>query len=72
MMIDLTKAAAKRGLEIHLGKTKILTNEIHEPVKFVRICGERIDILAYDGFTDYLGRRLCLGNLHTSCDFKWK
>jgi hypothetical protein len=64
MLEDLIVAAREVGLELHMGKTKVLTNDEGVTKKVLRIGGATIDVLPTPESTDYLGRRLCLGQLH--------
>ena len=66
MLQDLINAAQKAGLEIHLGKTKVLSNEVGQGLQSLQFSAGKVDILPLSGSTDYLGRRLCLGSLHDS------
>ena len=63
MIAGLKKAAASVGLQLHMGKTKILTNRFSGSVDSGEHCeidGERIDVLGADETTMYLGRSLNL------------
>ena len=62
MIQDLLREAAKVGLQMHMGKTKILTNEeSHATAGGSRkIDGQSIDIIAGDVGTMYLGRYLSI------------
>ena len=64
MLDDLICSAQEVGLEIHAGKTKILSNGIGKCTTrrqiFVR--GRRVEILPPWGSTAYLGRALCLSD----------
>ena len=64
MLQDLIVAAKEVGLELHMGKTKVLTNDEGFTKKVMRIGGATIDVLQTLESTNYLGRRLCLGQLH--------
>ena len=61
MIHDLSIAAEEVGLELHMGKTKILTNQ--EKTGSVEVRGARIDIVEE---TEYLGRRLTLKDTHAT------
>ena len=68
MVQDLKEAAAIRGLKIHSGKTKVLTNAARVTVAttpgYITVAGERYEVLAYDGCTRYLGRKICYDDPH--------
>ena len=54
------------GLELHMGKTKILSNGFgpdDENIE-VDILGQKVEILAPEESTTYLGKELCLTNIH--------
>ena len=63
MIHDLKEATAKRGLKIHSGKTKVLTNAwavtgTRVPSNIV-VDGEQYSVLGHDESTKYLGRKVC-------------
>jgi len=63
MLEDLQLAAGRVGLELHLGKTKILTNEFAKRSSSqagCRIQGAEVEILQVKEAIMYLGRSLCL------------
>jgi hypothetical protein len=64
MLEDLMTAAADTGLQIHLGKTKILSNSSTNNGGSLMASGRKIDIVPYSGSTEYLGRLLTLDALH--------
>jgi hypothetical protein len=67
MLRDLENAARNVGLEIHMGKTKILSNledELRKGPNYIQIAGHRVDILKHTEMTKYLGRALTFGDLH--------
>ena len=68
MMQDLKEAAAKRGLKIHCGKTKVLTNASRTTgatiPSSIAVAGEEYEILCYEGSTKYLGRKICYDDQH--------
>ena len=67
MLEDLTKRTKDVGLEIHLGKTKILNNMLGDgrvSSEGIDIGGEPIKILALNESTMYLGRKLTLSGYH--------
>ena len=61
---DRMSKARDAGLNIHIGKTKCLTNDGINKTWSLRADGANVEILSGAGVVDYLGRRLCLGNLH--------
>ena len=66
MLGDLITAAEKVGLSLHLGKTKILTNEFARPDAGKGQCfvgGKCVEILDAKDCTMYLGRNLNLWSL---------
>ena len=63
--------AQDTGLKIHMGKTKVLTNDGIIKTRYLRANGANIEILSGAGGVDYLGRRLCLGNLHDAEIDSW-
>jgi hypothetical protein len=67
MLTDLANAAKRVGLEMHMGKTKVLSNvedEDREGTSYINIGGSQVEILPLMGSSMYLGRLLCLGALH--------
>ena len=65
MLEDLVASARGVGLEIHMGKTKVLTNEDTNKSSSLRINGcKDVEILKGSASTEYLGRKLCFGALH--------
>jgi len=70
MIADLIDETGKVGLEIHIGKTKVLTSENQggeeemEEARHLEVRGNKIEILKKDGLTMYLGRLLSLQNPH--------
>ena len=62
MLGDLKRAALARGLKVHSGKTKVLTNEGgasgRSMIKQIDIDGEKYEVLAKDASTKYLGRKV--------------
>ena len=63
MVSDLKRAAHSVGLELHMGKTKVMTNEFARPegIKDTLLVDEtKIDILSSYDSTMYLGRSLNL------------
>ena len=69
MLRDLKSAAAKVGLELHMGKTKILANKHARDsvdTEEIIVAGENLDILGADEVTMYLGRHLTLNRTHAT------
>ena len=67
MLKDLANAAKRVGLEMHMGKTKVLSNvedEDREGTSYINIGGSQEEILLLMGSSMYLGRLLCLEALH--------
>eukprot|EP00973_Karenia_brevis_P025244 3482036-Karenia_brevis.AAC.1 len=64
MLEDLVIASRQVGLEVHMGKTKFLTNVVSAGGGRIKIFDKSVDILPIHGSTEYLGRRLCFGELH--------
>lgn len=68
MLEDLSVEAKKIGLNIHMGKTKILSTK--QPRRgvlaqsTVQVSGQRVEVLPYDGCTLYLGRQVCFQDFH--------
>jgi len=62
MLADLISECSQVGLEVHLGKTKIMSNgkDKDAEVRQVLVQGNRIEVLAPGGSTLYLGRDLSL------------
>ena len=68
MIQDLQKSAAKRGLKIHPGKTKVLTNAsavtgARRPSD-ITVDAQQFAVLGYEESTKYLGRTVCYNDLH--------
>ena len=68
MLADLDAAASTVGLEIHLGKTNIMCNEIawsdSGNEDLVYVAGKKVKVLGPDQSTPYLGREFSMGDLH--------
>jgi hypothetical protein len=67
MLQELRQAVGDVGLELHLGKTKILTNaqgRKQSHAKFARVGDNQIEILAPSEPTKYLGRALAFMDFH--------
>ena len=63
MLEDLKAAVGQVGLELHMGKTKVLRNEFgldENDDKYIEIDTEKVEILSTDDSTMYLGRNLSL------------
>ena len=63
MMEDLSAEAKKVGLEIHMGKTKILTNKQgrrKNKASYADVGSAKVEILSAGESTKYLGRDLNL------------
>ena len=60
-------AVYKFGLEIHFGKTKILSNVRDEERggrKSFEVKGKTVEYVSYGGSVEYLGRLFSFGDLH--------
>ena len=68
MLGELQEEANKVGLEVHFGKTKILSNvetrRGAERAKSVNVGDKSVEILPVEGTVSYLGRRLSFGAFH--------
>jgi hypothetical protein len=66
MLEDLATEAKKAGLEIHMGKTKIMKNGIgkSQQVEGVLVHGQRVEVLDKSTSTMYLGRSLNFTDTH--------
>ena len=64
MLSHLRVEAAKYGLAMHLGKTKILTSAACLSETTATICGSSVAILSPHESEKYLGRKLCLADYH--------
>ena len=64
MLRDLKDEAAKYGLAVHLGKTKILTNSNTNVASSISLSGHDVAILKQEESERYLGRQLSLGHYH--------
>ena len=65
MLRDLIEAVQKIGLEIHAGKTKILSNvsdDLRGKLSWVEVAGTNIETLKRKESTTYLGWELTLGD----------
>ena len=66
MLEDLVSAAQKVGLEIHTGKTKVLSNDPAGKKRTMRVGDSVVDILPATESTEYLGRKLTFGEMHST------
>ena len=67
MLEDLAKATDRVGLELHMGKTKIMANSwAHHASSssYVHAMGKKVEVLPLGASQAYLGRLLCLDTLH--------
>ena len=68
MLQDLQEAATKRGLKIHSGKTKVLTNAAAVTAtrvpSSITVHGESYAVLGYNVSTKYLGRKVRYDDPH--------
>jgi hypothetical protein len=67
MLKELEQAAKRVGLELHMGKTKILCNledASRGGSNYIEMSGHKLDILKLEESTMYLGRALTFGSLH--------
>ena len=64
MMCKLQDEALKFGLQMHCGKTKVLTNTATSDGDKIAVNGRDIDVLSQKASEKYLGRRLCMGEPH--------
>ena len=67
MLQDLATASKRVGLEIHMGKTKALSNiedERREGLDYIEVSGHKVDILKHGDSTKYLGMALSFESLH--------
>ena len=66
MIADLGKEASQYGLKLHMGKTRVLTNQaVDAPIKLP--CGpHEVQVLGMDEAEKYLGRNLATKDYHTT------
>ena len=66
MLTDLSQEAEKYGLEMHMGKTKVLWNGIgsSQPPSKLKINEQEVEILDPHASTMYLGKSLSLTEVH--------
>eukprot|EP00973_Karenia_brevis_P019315 2647724-Karenia_brevis.AAC.1 len=74
MLEELVTAASKVGLEVHMGKTAILTNSVRAHGGAIKVLDGHV---AIKSDTDYLGRKLSFHELHdieiqSRIDKAWK
>ena len=64
MLEDLINEARKVGLEVHLGKTSLLSNgmDSNKDVRSIEVQGNRVEVVEAGASTMYLGRALSLNN----------
>ena len=63
MIGDLAAVAQARGLKVHSGKTKVLTNagglRFRSLPEHIEVSAEKYEVLSYESSTKYLGRKVC-------------
>ena len=69
MLSDLQETAAQFGLELHLDKTKLLSN-LKRRVgrnarKNVAFNGMTVEVVPFHGHAKYLGRMMTFGSFHS-------
>ena len=65
MINHLQEEAAKYGLKMHAGKTKVLTNQrATASTDQIRVGMDQVEVLGPDAVEKYLGRKLCFQDLH--------
>jgi hypothetical protein len=64
MLEDLATAAAEVGLQIHMGKTKVLSNSNENTGGHILMKGKSIEVVSFSSSTEYLGRLLTMDSLH--------
>ena len=64
MLNDLANEASLAGLQLHQGKTKILSNR-RKTLGSVTVHGEPVEVLPISGQTEYLGRLLSFKDYHS-------
>ena len=83
MIADLSREAGRYGLNLHMGKTKILTNSCTRRPKSIKCLGQDIQVVSATDAEKYLGRKLSLDRYHDTelanrvasgwaCFFKYK
>ena len=56
MLALLIEELARVGLEVHDGKTKIITSDLHNSIDYVNVADNMIEILDCDTSHKYLGK----------------
>ena len=64
MISDLQPEAMKYGLEVHMGKTNVLTNSSGQLPERVLVAGAGVDVVPAAGTDRYMGWQLCMGSFH--------
>ena len=64
MITDLALEAAKYGLRLHMGKTKVLTNCLSNRPSSITCCTQQIQVLDPSQAERYLGRKLSMDSYH--------
>ena len=64
MILDLQREALRFGLELHTGKTVVLTNTFDNRPSQIRCGAQTIRVLAPDEAENYLGRQLAVQDSH--------
>eukprot|EP00959_Pyramimonas_sp_CCMP1952_P281698 5888195-Pyramimonas_sp.AAC.1 len=68
MLSDLNERARSAGLQLHMGNTKILSNEADRRgvlrQKEVEVGDGRVEILEFNDSMKYLGRKLTFSEYH--------
>ena len=66
MFRDLATEAAKVGLQLHMGKTKVIGNVRRRrgvsAARNIEVAGQQVEVLPLEGEVRYLGRVLTLGD----------
>ena len=66
MLRDLKREAVKFGLKIHFGKTVIFINNLDAAnYESVKLDGDSVKIASHCDSAKYLGRKLCVLNVHS-------
>ena len=66
MLASLARASSEVGLQIHLGKTKLLSNIPDAErgyLKKIEVAGGEVEVVPYEDAVMYLGRSLSLGRM---------
>ena len=66
MLCHLRAEASKYGLTLNLSKTKIMTTSMHNSIRSVDVGGDEVEILSHSDAERYLGKKVCVNNLHTA------